>query len=154
MVTPEKVENEVLIRRLYEVCVASSKVKDERASTRIVIVIQYTKKKEYNKIPASAHRERENLRAMSLYLYQTGGFDAAVRGPHGQFFFTSNGPPDGRRPVLYISPGTFEGPVRGPKDSRAAPLSIARRPSMFFTRIGRKIVRSLPGHRPEPARDP
>ena len=53
--------------------------------------------------------------------------------------------PDGKRPVLYISPGTFEGPVKGPKDSRAAPLSTA---------IGRKIVRSLPGHRPEPARDP
>ena len=29
--------------------------------------------------------------------------------------------------------------MRGPKDSRAAPLSTARRPSMFFSRIGRKI---------------
>ena len=39
--------------------------------------------------------------------------------------------PDGRRPMLYIAPGTLEGPLRGPQDSRAAPLTTARRPSFF-----------------------
>ena len=40
--------------------------------------------------------------------------------------------PDGRRPMLYIAPGTLEGPLRRPQDSRAAPLTTARRPSIFF----------------------
>ena len=46
--------------------------------------------------------------------------------------------PDGRRPTLYIAPGTLEGPLRGPQDSRAAPLTTARRPSFYFTIIDRK----------------
>ena len=36
--------------------------------------------------------------------------------------------PDGDRPVSYKSPGTLEGPVRYPQDSRTAPLKTARRP--------------------------
>ena len=44
-------------------------------------------------------------------------------------------------------PGPLRGPVRGPKDSRAAPLSTARRLSMFFHENWQK-------NRAEPARPP
>ena len=63
-------------------------------------------------------------------------------GRTGNFYIKRT--PDGRRPVLYISPGTFEGAVRVPKDCRAAPLSTATRPSRFFTRIGRKSCGACP----------
>ena len=60
--------------------------------------------------------------------------------------------PYGSRPVINITPGTFQGSARAPKDSRPAPLDTARCPLYLLTKIGEKEsrgVRPFAGRAPE-----
>ena len=49
--------------------------------------------------------------------------------------------PYGSRPVINITPGTFQGSARAPKGSRPAPLDTVRCPLYLLTRIGEKESR-------------
>ena len=46
--------------------------------------------------------------------------------------------PYGRRPVINITPGTFQGSARAPKGSRPASLDTVRCPLYLLTKIGEK----------------
>ena len=59
--------------------------------------------------------------------------------------------PYGSRPMINITPGTFQGSARAPKGSRPAPLDTVRCPLYLLTRIGEKESR---GARPFAARSP
>ena len=59
--------------------------------------------------------------------------------------------PYGSRPVIYITPGTFQGSARAPKGSRPAPLDTVRCPLYLLTKIGEKESR---GARPFAGRSP
>ena len=49
--------------------------------------------------------------------------------------------PYGSRPVINITPGTFQGSARAPKGSRPAPLDTVRCPLYLMTKIGEKESR-------------
>ena len=59
--------------------------------------------------------------------------------------------PYGSRPVINITPGTFQGSARAPKDSRPAPLDAVRCPLYLLTKIGEKESH---GARPFAGRSP
>ena len=59
--------------------------------------------------------------------------------------------PYGSRPVIDITPGTFQGSARAPKGSRPAPLDTVRCPLYLLTKIGEKESR---GARPFAGRAP
>ena len=59
--------------------------------------------------------------------------------------------PYGSRPVIDITPGTFQGSARAPKGSRPAPLDTVRCPLYLLTKIGEKESR---GGRPFAGRSP
>ena len=59
--------------------------------------------------------------------------------------------PYGSRPVINITPGTFQGSARAPKGSRSAPLDTVRCPLYKLTKIGEKEscgARPLAGRSP------
>ena len=55
--------------------------------------------------------------------------------------------PYGGRPVINISPGTFQGSARARKGSRPAPLDTARFTLYILTKIGKRY-RAVPGRLP------
>ena len=55
--------------------------------------------------------------------------------------------PYGSRPVINITPGTFQVSARAPKGSRPAPLDTVRCPLYLLTKIGERI-RAVPGRLP------
>ena len=59
--------------------------------------------------------------------------------------------PYGSRPVINITPGTFQGSARAPKGSRPVPLDTVRCPLYLLTKIGEKESR---GARPFAGRSP
>ena len=52
--------------------------------------------------------------------------------------------PHGSRPVINITPGSFQGSARAPKGSRPAPLDTVRCPLYLSTKIGEKESRGAP----------
>ena len=59
--------------------------------------------------------------------------------------------PYGSRPVINITPGTFQGSARAPKGSQPVPLDTVRCPLYLLTKIGEKESR---GARPFAGRSP
>ena len=59
--------------------------------------------------------------------------------------------PYGSRPVIDITPGTFQGSARAPKGSRPTPLDTVRCPLYLLTKIGEKESH---GVRPFASRSP
>ena len=59
--------------------------------------------------------------------------------------------PYGSRPVINITPGTFQGSARAPKGGQPAPLDTVRCPLYILTKIGEKESR---GARANPGRAP